>query len=236
MASLRKRHASADADAASSAAHPAIAVEPPVNNAESPLPPPLGAAASSEPPRDAGLTAQLEALRQAGQAQQQQTAAFAIATARRNEWYAGNPLAQKFVAHLNALHSEAIQQGLADTSPEYFQHLDARLAAMQEQQDDTAGQEIVDEMERLAAANGAPRPEPRRPPPSHPPSPPPSIVSAPVSRATPTMSGSRYGRVTLSPEQREAARIAGITEAEYARWLPELERAKAEGRYNTGGN
>jgi hypothetical protein len=232
MASLRKQYAAAPERAA---ADPAI-TEPPVINSESPLPPPARTAASSESPRDGGLTAQLEALRQAGQAQQQQTTAFAIATVRRNEWYAGNPLAQKFVAHLNALHSEAIQSGLADVSPEYFAHLDDRLAAMQEQQDERDGQEIVEEMERLAAANGAPRPEPRRPPPSHPPSPSPSIVSAPVSRSAPTMSGTRYGRITLSPEQREAARIAGITEAEYARWLPELERAKAEGRYNTGGN
>ncbi len=66
----------------------------------------------------------------------------------------GNRLAQKFVAHLNALHGEAIQHGLADTSPEYFQHLDERLAAMQEQQDEAAGQEMVEEMEKLAAANG----------------------------------------------------------------------------------
>ncbi len=229
MASLRKKYA---ADAAEPmAAEPAEpdGAEPPPSP-EAPLPPPQ----ASEPRADA-LMAQVEALRQADQAQQQHSAqlqAFAAAMARRNEWFTGSPLAQKFVAHLNALHGEAIQAGLVDTSPEYFAHMDGRLAALQAQHDEAAGQGVVEEMHKLAAVNGAaPKQEPlRRPPPSSPP----PMVSAPVSRSAPTAAGSRYSRVTLTADQREAARISGVTEAEYARQLPELDRAKAEGRYTQG--
>jgi hypothetical protein len=61
----------------------------------------------------------------------------------------------------------------------------------------------------------------------------PSIVSAPVSREAPSEStGRRASQIRLTVEQREAARMAGITEVEYARQLQRLDAAKREeGRY-----
>lgn len=58
-------------------------------------------------------------------------------------------------------------------------------------------------------------------------------VSAPVSREPPSPSTGRSAptRVHLSPEQREAARIAGVDEFTYAKGVQELERRKKNGMY-----
>src|SRR5512143_542118 len=59
-----------------------------------------------------------------------------------------------------------------------------------------------------------------------------SIVSAHVSREVPSASGTRTsGKITLTAEQREAARLSGITEAEYARQLSKFNQMKANGEY-----
>jgi hypothetical protein len=59
-----------------------------------------------------------------------------------------------------------------------------------------------------------------------------SVVSAPVSREAPSSTGSRSsGQVRLTQLQREAAKMAGITETEYAKQLTELNKAKANGSY-----
>jgi hypothetical protein len=57
-------------------------------------------------------------------------------------------------------------------------------------------------------------------------------VSAPPSRETPTSNGARgSSRVTLSPAQKEAARIAGVSIEDYARHLIRLNEEKASGNY-----
>ena len=57
-------------------------------------------------------------------------------------------------------------------------------------------------------------------------------VSAPPSREVPTSNGARgSSRVTLSPQQKEAARIAGISIEDYARHLIRLNEEKASGNY-----
>ena len=62
-----------------------------------------------------------------------------------------------------------------------------------------------------------------------------NIVSAPVSREVPSGGGTRQnGKITLTKEQQEAARISGVTETEYARNLVKMNEAKANGQY-TGG-
>jgi hypothetical protein len=62
-----------------------------------------------------------------------------------------------------------------------------------------------------------------------------NIVSAPVSREVPSSSGTRpSGKITLSKEEQEAAKISGITETEYARQKSALLLAKQNGQY-TGG-
>jgi hypothetical protein len=59
-------------------------------------------------------------------------------------------------------------------------------------------------------------------------------VSAPVSRTIPSADRDRIATdprsVRLTPAQREAAKIAGISEAEYARGLIGIEQEKREGR------
>jgi hypothetical protein len=62
-------------------------------------------------------------------------------------------------------------------------------------------------------------------------------VSAPVSRAVPSAGGGRpaSGRVELSLEQREAARIAGVDEFTYARGVQRLAALKAQGLYGNEG-
>ena len=59
-----------------------------------------------------------------------------------------------------------------------------------------------------------------------------SIVSAPVSRDIPSSNGTRQsGVVKLTPAQREAAKVAGITETEYAKQYARLLEEKANGNY-----
>lgn len=61
------------------------------------------------------------------------------------------------------------------------------------------------------------------------------FVSAPVSReATMSWTGKREdrpGSITLTAEQKSAAKIAGISEVEYCRQLIRLKEAKANGDY-----
>src|SRR5262249_18483924 len=70
-----------------------------------------------------------------------------------------------------------------------------------------------------------------QPPPPEPPSAA-AYVSAPVSREAPSGSGTRRelspSQVKLSPQQREAAMLAGISEVEYARNLQKLAGYKRE--------
>ena len=59
-----------------------------------------------------------------------------------------------------------------------------------------------------------------------------SVVSAPVSRTVPSNDGARKpGTVRLTVQQREAAKMAGITEAEYAKQLLKMQEAKDNGSY-----
>ena len=57
-----------------------------------------------------------------------------------------------------------------------------------------------------------------------------SIVSAPVSRETPA-GRQQDKRIDLTVEQVEAARISGVTPAEYARQLLKLQQLEANGQY-----
>ena len=63
------------------------------------------------------------------------------------------------------------------------------------------------------------------------------MVSAPVSRDSPNLSTGRPQRreITLTPEQREAARISGVDDFTYAKGVAELERRKKLGMYPDHG-
>jgi hypothetical protein len=72
-----------------------------------------------------------------------------------------------------------------------------------------------------APAPAMPATPPRRGPP----------VSAPVSRGAPGGASYGQGRVELSPAEREAARISGISDHQYAKNKQRLQAEKAAGRY-----
>ena len=60
-------------------------------------------------------------------------------------------------------------------------------------------------------------------------------VSAPVSRSGGLPSrglGASGSRVVLSPEEREAARLSGVSEADYARQKASYQRKVASGEYS----
>ena len=59
-------------------------------------------------------------------------------------------------------------------------------------------------------------------------------MSAPVSRETSANGyggGDRPGKVTLTPAMKEAAKVSGISEIEYAEQVLRLRKAKANGDY-----
>lgn len=107
---------------------------------------------------------------------------------------------------LQGAHVEAEDQGLGVGTSEYFEYLEQRLgykkAETMDDEDDT----------------------PRRAP-----------VSAPPSRSATNPSNGRQAsntRITLTPEQREMARLSGIDELTYARQLQKLNTLKSEGHYS----
>ena len=109
---------------------------------------------------------------------------------------------------LNALHNLALAEGLDAYSPEYLELFEEKLGYKQPKQEerDTESQRT-------------------------------SIVSAPVSREVPSGSNQpRGGKITLTQDQRAAAKIAGISEADYAKQLQRLNELKANGQYVAGGN
>jgi hypothetical protein len=217
MASLRRKP-----DGVVASVDPVNSVAIGIDSNPPPTPPPAPITPPSETGAEQALLAQLNALRQS-ESLQQQHHQQQQAEGRRRDWLQNNPLAQQHYAALNNLHGEAVQAGHADTSDGYFSFLNDRLAALHTERPAANGVRLIEEMQQRAApAQSAPQPRQRT-----------NIVSAPVSREVPTASGSRDGgKITLSNEQKEAAKIAGITETEYARQLLRLNGMKASGEYS----
>lgn len=225
MASLRKKPSPVPDVVVAADGDPAVAVAVNTN----PAPAPASAPALEQDGASGALKAQIDALRQSETIQRQAQAAMLAAQERRQSWLQNNPLAQQHYAALNHLHQEALQSGLVDTSPQYFDFLNNRLATLQAQHPANAGKQLIDEMHQRAAQD-----RPPEPPPQQPASPRTNIVSAPVSREVPSSAnGSRTGgKITLSREQLEAAQMAGVTPTEYARQLLRLNEMKASGEYS----
>lgn len=116
---------------------------------------------------------------------------------------------QRKNAKITAAHWDVVEAGHAAYSPSYFEDLEVRLG-LRQRQDDTTDHE-------------ADEPTPRRN----------QQVSAPVTRDAPSPSTGKpvTTRITLSPEQREAARAAGVDELTYARNLIKLNELKKNGHY-----
>ena len=163
------------------------------------------------------LEAKLDQWRQAGLPEAE------ISFLRQHPQMAGAPELTQVAAH------EALAAGHAMGTPGFHSHMKERFDFH------------MAEIERRAAA--VPPAAEKTVPEYFKPRPPPAepsheermggLVSAPVSRGIPTGSykpaGSRS--ITLTAAQREAARMAGVSEAEYARQLLRLSQEKERGNY-----
>lgn len=136
-------------------------------------------------------------------------------SARQRDWLKSHRDAQTEpakLARLGAAHWDALEAGHAQDSDAYFQVLEERLGYRKPaaKEDD----------------EGEPEPQRRSMP-----------VSAPVTRDSPSPSTGRLTstRVELSASQREAARISGVTDVEYARNFLRLEDLKKQGHYQERG-
>jgi hypothetical protein len=139
----------------------------------------------------------------------------------KKQFLRDNPGYLSQLDRLGHLHQEAINHlGIEDDSEAYFDYL---------QNGTVAHRDIAFE----------PEPPSYRPPPPQPERPTRTMssapVSAPVTREAVSMSGAKVGSVTLSPAQREAARLAGVDEKTYAAGLRRLSEAKAAGLYGNEG-
>jgi hypothetical protein len=113
---------------------------------------------------------------------------------------------QRLNAKIQSLHYDIIEEGHKAYSPEYFESMDVHLGYKEQ---------IVNEKEEEDEPVQRTR-----------------FMSAPVSREAPANAqGERPGKVTLSVAQKEAAKIAGITEKEYAEQVMELRKHKSNGLY-----
>lgn len=114
---------------------------------------------------------------------------------------------QRKNAKIQSLHWDVVDEGHAPFSDTYYESLEQHLGMRAKP--------------RQIASEDDPEDEPRR-----------VNVSAPVSREIPTSSGNRStGTIRLTAAQREAAKMAGITEVEYGKQLVALNQAKANGSY-----
>lgn len=135
---------------------------------------------------------------------------------RAKEWLRQHPeylTNNRKNAQIQAMHWTVVDEGHEPYSQEYFESLETHLGMRQSAAQQNDVEEDVQPTRRASA-----------------------VVSAPVSRETPSSSGNgdRPGRITLSAAQKEAAKIAGISEAEYAKNVIRLRNEKANGNY-TGG-
>lgn len=110
---------------------------------------------------------------------------------------------------IRSLHWDLIDEGHEFDSDEYIEAMETKLGLRQAEAEE---EEIVPP---------ALKPKPKAP-----------AVSAPVSREAPSNpDGDRGGVIKLSAAQREAAKVAGVTEKVYAENLAKINRMKANGTY-----
>jgi hypothetical protein len=163
------------------------------------------------------LRAQIAAMKQAEASarDQQSDAAPAESTgeSRRVAWVKGSTLAQQHLGELNDIHRDVLTSGLGlvDCSPQYFQAMEGRLAALSAQR--PGAEHVIRDMEARIAADAQRQSEPK-PEDEHANG---AIISAPVSREVASFSpGPRLGQIKLNNEERDIARRSGISDASYA--------------------
>lgn len=189
----------------------------------------LAKAEAPEPADDdptAHLLRQIHGVRQAEELQKQRAAAIAQNQQRRIQWLVDHPTARGRINELGVLHKAAIEGGLTDCSPSYFEFLEEQLEQIEQQQPAAAAEQVVEDVQQRIERERQPEPPPRMPSRG-------SVVSAPVSRQGPAVAGyARNGSITLTPQQVEAANMAGVTPGEYARQLRRYNEMKASGEYS----
>jgi hypothetical protein len=109
-------------------------------------------------------------------------------------------------------------------TPQYFGFMEDQLAALHAQ---TPVEEPMPTPKFFAPPPAARGPAPQTPS---------SLVSAPVSRDVPGSNGRRSspGRITLTPAEVEAARVAGVDLETYARERGKYQAMLASGEYRDG--
>ncbi len=120
-------------------------------------------------------------------------------------------LSPKLWDKIKANHWDIVDdEGIPFDSPEYIESMETKLGWRESETDD---EPVVIQQRQPAQRT--------------------SIVSAPVSREAPsTPNNDRNTNVIkLTPSQREAAKIAGVTEKVYAEQLQRINKAKANGTY-----
>jgi hypothetical protein len=219
MASLRKK-----TDDAIVADPLPVATDTDANTPSAPAPLPTPELAATQGDASEALRLQLEALKQAETTQQQAQIAILAAQERRNGWLEATPAAKSHLPELNVLHHAALNAGLADTSPEYFDFMSQQIAALDARP--ATATHLVDEMQQRVARERVPEPPQRSPRLSA------AHVSAPAFREVPNGSGRRQsGKVTLTPAEQEMARVSGISIEEYARQKLRYENLRETGEY-----
>lgn len=156
------------------------------------------------------LEAQAKAADARPQQQQQQADPLERLPEPAKQWLRAHPeylTDQRKNRKIQVLHDDALEQGHPEFSPAYFEFVETQLGMRQPKQSRNDDDDSVSTRRER------------------------NTVSAPVSREAVSMRDGRSiaHRITLSPEQRSAAKIAGITEVEYAKQLIRLEKAKREG-------
>lgn len=113
-------------------------------------------------------------------------------------------------AKIQALHWDVVDEGHPAYSESYFEAMEQKLGLRSAPKAVASEEDDMDE-----------EPVQRR-----------ASVSAPPSREVPGSNGVRSeGRITLTAAQKEAARISGISEKEYAAQLINLQKEKQRGNY-----
>lgn len=142
---------------------------------------------------------------------EQQIDAVSALLPSQKAWLKEHPDAwtdQRKNMRLQGAHVEAEDQGLQPGTKKYFEYLEERLG-YKEPDGDTDDEDPPPRQQRR------------------------TLVSAPVSREPSSPSGKApRTKITLTARQQEAAQIAGITPAEYAKNFLKLEDMKSEGYYN----
>jgi DNA repair exonuclease SbcCD ATPase subunit len=127
----------------------------------------------------------------------------------QRDWLKAHPDAltdQRKNLRLQGAHVEAEDKGFRPGTAKYFTYLEERLGYQPAESD------VDDEQDE-----------------------PVTVVSAPPSRSGVNAGTGRpsNNKITLTPEQREMARLSGIDELTYARQLQKLQALKAEGHYTS---